>query len=91
MNPTQLQTTLAPIITVLGTLLAARIPFFDAGTWGQILGGIVAFAGVIWGAFAARSSAVISTTANLAEVSKVQLSAAAPQSLVDATPANVTK
>lgn len=91
MNPTQLQTTLAPVLTVLGTLLAAKVPFFDAGTWGQILGGIVAFAGVIWGAFAARSSAVISTTANLPEVDKVKLSPTAPQALVDATPSNVTK
>lgn len=91
MNGTQLQTTLAPLVSLLGTLLAAKVPFFDAGTWGQILGGIIAFGGVIWGAFAARSSAVISTAASDPNVASVKLASTAPQSLVDATPANVQK
>lgn len=91
MNGTQLQTTLAPLVSLLGTLLAAKVPFFDAGTWGQILGGIIAFGGVIWGAFAARSSAVISTAAKDPNVTSVKLASTAPQTLVDATPANVQK
>ena len=91
MNGTQLQTTLAPLVSLLGGLLATKVPFFDAGTWGQILGGILTFGGVMWGAFAARSSAVISTAAAAPNVASVKLTANAPQSLVDATPNNVQK
>ena len=91
MNPTQLQTTLAPLVSILGGLLAAKVPFFDAGTWGQILGGLLAFGGILWGAFAARSSAVISTAANDPNVASVKLASTAPQSLVESTPSNVQK
>lgn len=91
MNPTQLQTTLAPLVSILGGLLAAKVPFFDAGGWGQILGGLLAFAGIIWGAVAARGSAIISTAANDPNVANVRLISTAPQTLVDSTPDNVTK
>jgi hypothetical protein len=91
MNGTQIQTALAPLVSVIGGLLAVKVPYFDAGTWGQILGAIMTFGGVIWGAFAARSSAVISTAAADPNVASVKLTANAPQSLVDATPSNVQK
>lgn len=91
MNPTQLQTTLAPLVSILGGLLAAKVPFFDAGGWGQILGGLLAFAGVVWGATAARGTAIISTAANDPNVANVRLVSTAPQTLVDSTPDNVTK
>lgn len=91
MNPTQLQTTLAPLVVMLGSLLAAKVPFFDAGTWGQILGAMLAFGGVIWAGVATRQSAIISTVANDPQVKSVQLTASAPQSLVAATPSNVQK
>lgn len=91
MNPTQLQTTLAPLVSILGGLLAAKVPFFDAGGWGQILGGLLAFAGVIWAAIASRTTAIISTAANSPNVAKVTLTSSAPQSLLDATPNNVQK
>jgi hypothetical protein len=91
MNPTQLQTTLAPLVTLLGGLLAVKVPFFDAGTWGQILGGILTLGGIIWAGVATRQSAIISTVANDPQVKSVQLTASAPQGLVDATPQNVQK
>lgn len=91
MNPTQLQSTLAPLVSILGGLLAAKVPFFDAGTWGQILGGILALGGIIWAGVATRQSAIISTVANDPQVKSVQLTPSAPQGLVDATPDNVKK
>lgn len=91
MNPTQLQTTLAPLVSILGGLLAAKVPFFDAGTWGQILGGILALGGIIWAGVATRQSAIISTVANDPQVKAVQLTSDAPKALVESTPNNVTK
>lgn len=91
MNPTQLQTTLAPLVSLLGGLLALKVPFFDAGTWGQILGGILTLGGIIWSGVATRQSALITTVANDPQVKKVTLEASAPVGLVDSTPQNVTK
>lgn len=91
MNPTQLQSTLAPLVSLLGGLLALKIPYFDAGTWGQILGGLLTLGGIIWAGVATRQSAIISTVANDPQVKSVQLTSNAPQGLVDATPSNVQK
>lgn len=91
MNPTQLQTTLAPLVSLLGGLLALKVPFFDAGTWGQILGGILTLGGIIWAGVASRQSALITTVANDPQVKAVQLVSSAPKTLVDSTPQNVTK
>jgi len=91
MNSTQIQTTLAPIIALISGLIAARVPYFDAGTWGQLIGGIVAFGSLIWSAFATRNTAVISQAAALPEVQSIKLEPSAPAATVAATPSNVTK
>lgn len=91
MNSTQIQTTLAPLVTLLGGLLALKVPYFDAGTWGQILGGLVGFGGLLWAAITTRNTAVISQAASLPEVQSIKLEPTAPKATVDATPSNVTK
>ena len=71
MNGTQIQTTLAPFISFLAGLLAAKVPFFDLGTWTQVIGGVLAFGTVLWGAFTGRNNAVIAQAAALPEVKTV--------------------
>lgn len=91
MNPTQIQTTLAPILTVISGILATKFAIFDGATWATILSALVAFAGVLWGAWAGRNAAVVSTTAGLPEVTSVTLDkqAAGSAALVASTPSNV--
>lgn len=91
MNSTQIQTTLAPLLGVLAGVLATYLHVFDASTWQVVLAALFSCGGVIWGAVAARKSALISTTANMAEVKSVTLNASAPSALVTATPDNVNK
>lgn len=76
MNGTQIQTTLAPIITFLAGLLAAKVPFFDLGTWTQIIGAVLGLAGILWGAFTGRPTAVIAQAAALPQVKTVVTDAA---------------
>lgn len=71
MNGTQIQTTLAPFISFLAGLLAAKVPFFDLGTWTQIIGLVAGLATVLWGAFSGRNNAVIAQAAALPEVKTV--------------------
>lgn len=71
MNATQIQTTLAPFISFLAGLLAAKIPFFDLGTWTQIIGLVLGLGTVIWGAVTGRNTAVIAQAASLPEVKSV--------------------
>jgi len=91
MNNTQWQTTLAPVVSFFAGLLAAKIPWLDAGTWTQILGGVVGLAATLWGGLAARQNSLVSTVAAMDDVKSVTLSPTAPQSMITATPANVTK
>jgi O-antigen/teichoic acid export membrane protein len=91
MNNTQWQTTLAPVISFFAGLLAAKIPWLDAGTWGQVLGGIVGLAATLWAGIATKQSSLISTVSNMDDVSSIKLAPSAPQALVSTTPANVTK
>lgn len=91
MNSTQLQTTLAPIVSFLAGLLAAKVPFLDAGAWTQIIGGLLGLGGVIWGGIATKKAALVSQVASLPEVQSVKLEQSAPADLVNATPNNVTK
>jgi len=68
MNQTQTQTTLAPIVAFLAGLLAGKGVFgFDATTWAMILGSAFGLAATIWGAIAARQSAIVSQTATIAQ------------------------
>lgn len=71
MNGTQIQTTLAPFISFIAGLLAAKVPFFDLGTWTQIIGLVVGLVTVLWGAFSGRNNAVIAQAAALPEVKTV--------------------
>ena len=93
MNPTQITTTLAPIITFAAGLLAGKGVFgLSAETWATIIGGIMGVGATIWAAIATRNkSLILSTSANLPEVDKIKLDSSASSDLTAATPANVTK
>lgn len=92
MNPTQLQTTLAPIAAAIAGFLAGRGAFgWDQATWITVITGIGTVAATIWGAVAARKSAMVSTVANMPEVDHVTLDKTVPttKSLEAVTPENV--
>lgn len=60
MNSTQIQSTLAPLISFLAGLAAGKGLFgLDSATWATLLGAIAAFGATIWGALATRTSAVV--------------------------------
>jgi hypothetical protein len=92
MNPTQIQTTVAPLVAFFAGLLAGKGVFgLDATTWTTVIGAIVASGAAIWGAIATRGSSLIAAAANQDDVKSIKLQPDAPQSLVTATPDNVTK
>lgn len=60
MNSTQIQTTIAPLISFLAGLAAGKGLFgLDSATWATILGAVAAFGATIWGAFAAKTSSIV--------------------------------
>lgn len=62
MNTTQVQSTLAPLLTFLAGLAAGKGLFgWDAQTWYTILGGIAGLGATIWAAVATKTSAIVST------------------------------
>ena len=92
MNGIQTQNAGATVVAFLAGLLAGKGVFgFDTATWMQILGGVAGAAAAVWGAVAARKSAVVTTVAELPEVKGVTLAAGMPgvHELDRATPANV--
>ena len=92
MNSTQIQTTLAPLISFLAGLAAGKGLFgLDAASWTTIIGAVVAFGAAIWGAIATRNTAVISQAEALPEVQSIKLEPSASSATVAATPGNVTK
>jgi uncharacterized membrane protein len=92
MNPTQIQTTLAPLVAFFAGLLAGKGVFgLDATTWTTVIGAIVAGGAAIWGAIVTRGSSLISAAANQPEVQSIKLEPSASSATVDATPRNVTK
>lgn len=92
MNSTQIQTTLAPLITFLAGLAAGKGLFgLDAATWTTILGGIAGLGATLWAAFATRKTAIINEAAAQPEVKQVVLEPTASSALVQATASNVTK
>lgn len=92
MNSTQIQATLAPLITFLAGLAAGKGLFgWDAQTWYTILGGIAGLAAAIWAAFTTRGTAIISQAAASPEVQSIKLTPMASSATVEATPANVNK
>ena len=93
MNNTQIQTTLAPLITFLAGLAAGKGLFgLDAATWTTIIGSIVALGATIWAAVVTRKTALVTQTANLPEVQSVRLEPSVRQNdaLITQTPSNVT-
>lgn len=92
MNSTQLQTLATPLIGFVAGLLAGKGVFgLDAGSWATIIGGLAGTVATIWGVVATRQTALVSTVAAMPEVKSVVLEQRAPDTLVAATPANVTK
>ncbi len=74
MNPTQIQTTIAPIVAAVAGFLAGRGYFgFDQATWISVLAGLGTLIATIWSAVAARKTAIVTTAANLPEVKAIQL------------------
>lgn len=91
MNPVQISTTLAPIISFVAGLLASRQVFgWDAGVWATVIGSLLAAGATIWNAVTTTKTSLITTVANAPEVASVKLTAAAPEALKDNTPSNVT-
>ena len=93
MNPTQIQTTVAPIVAFFAGLLAAKGAFgLDATAWTTIIGAVIACGATVAGAIATRGTNLITAAAKQTDlVHSIKLQPDAPQSLVNATPANVTK
>jgi hypothetical protein len=92
MNPTQIQTTVAPLIAFFAGLLAGKGVFgLDATTWTTIIGAIVAAGAAVWGAIATRGTSLITAAANQPEVQSIKLEPTASSDTVAATPRNVTK
>lgn len=83
MNSTQIQSTLAPLITFFAGLAAGKGLFgLDAATWTTIIGSIAGLGATIWAAVATRSSSIAATTQNMPGVN-VQTTAAAPKAVVE--------
>lgn len=92
MNPTQITTTLAPLISFFAGLLAGKGVFgLDAMTWTTVIGAILGAGGTVWAAIATRGKNLVTTVAQLPEVNSVKLEQSAPADLVQSTPSNVTK
>lgn len=92
MNSTQIQATLAPLISFLAGLAAGKGLFgLDVASWTTLIGAVVGFGATIWGIIATRNTAVISQAAALPEVQSIKLNSSAPASVVSATPSNVQK
>lgn len=92
MNSTQIQTTIAPLVTFFAGLLAGKGVFgLDAATWATIIGGVAGLGATIWAAVTTRKTAIINEAAAQPEVKNIVLEPNAPSTLVQATASNVTK
>jgi len=92
MNSTQIQSTIAPLISFLAGLAAGKGLFgLDVGTWTTILGAVAAFGATLWAAISTRGTAIIAQAAVSPEVQSIKLTPTASSATVDATPSNVTK
>lgn len=84
MNSTQIQSTLAPLITFLAGLAAGKGLFgWDVNTWVTIIGGLVGFGATIWAAVATKSSNIAAETQAMKGVD-VTTTHAAPAGVVSA-------
>jgi hypothetical protein len=92
-NPLQTNNTVVMMLAYGAGVLASKFPLFDSATWQAIL---LAAGGLIFTVYTAivnRKTAVVSTVANMPEVSKVEMEKT-PSGLAmaqsDNTPNNVT-
>jgi hypothetical protein len=92
-NPLQTNNTVVMMLAYGAGVLASKFPLFDSATWQAILlaaGGLVF---TVYTAIVNRKTAVVSTVANMPEVSKVEMektSAGVAMAQSDSTPNNVT-
>ncbi len=72
MNPTQIQTTLAPIVAAIAGFLAGKGYFgLSAETWISVIGGVLALGATIWGAVAASKKGVAASAASYTDTKVV--------------------
>ena len=89
---TQVQVSTASALAFIAGLLASKFTFFDTNTWMAILTAVGGLVTVVWSAIATRKSAMVSTVANMPQVSTITLnkSVVGAVELDNATPSNVT-
>lgn len=85
MNKTQIQTVLAPIIGVLATWLAAKVPLLDPATWNTLISAIAVAGVTAFIAFITRQKPLTNTVGNFAGTQVV-----APPEIANALPANAS-
>lgn len=91
-NPIQTNNTVAMMLAYGAGVLASKFPLFDSATWQAILlaaGGLVF---TVYTAITNRRTFVVSTVANMPEVSKVEMEktpSGVAMAQSDATPNNV--
>lgn len=91
-NPLQTNNTALMAAAYAAGVLASHFPLFDSATWQGILLAAAGLIFTIYTAYTNRKTAVVSVTANMPEVSKVEMEpTAAGKALAqsDATPTNV--
>lgn len=92
-NPLQNNNAAMVAIAYAAGIVAAKYPIFDLQTWNYIFLSVAGLAATIIPYALNRKSAVISTTANLAEVKTVEMDKTVPNGVTlaqsDSTPNNV--
>lgn len=61
MNPTQVTSTVAPIIAFIAGVLSTKFAFFDQQTWIAIITAIAGAVAVVWNAIATRNKNMAQT------------------------------
>lgn len=90
-NPLQTNNTATMMVGYLAGIAAAKLPWFDFATWNYIIMGAGGLIFTIYTAVINRKSAVVATTANMAEVKNIDLdkTVIGTGALAQATPDNV--
>lgn len=91
-NPLQTNNTTAMMVAYAAGVLASKFPLFDSATWQGILLAVAGLIFTVYTAYINRKTAVVSATANMPEVAKVEVNdSLAGKTLAqsDATPNNV--
>lgn len=84
MNKTQIQTFLAPLIGVLASWLATKVPFIDQATWSTLINTVITTGVLAFIAFITGNKSIITQAAALPEVKTV----VTDQKTADAIPAD---